>query len=83
MLASGTHTAFVVVFQHYVCIYGYQIVSDQEKLAQGLHSHILLQLLTITTTSETGIAEFECGLFDNQRLVLVGTNKQKTSINIA
>ena len=75
MLASSTHTAFVVIFQHYLCIYGYRIITDQEKLVKGLHSHIQLQLLAITTVSETGIAEFECGLFDNQRLVLVGTNK--------
>lgn len=75
MLASSTHTAFIVIFQHYLCIYGYQIIADQEKQARGLRSHISLQLLAITMVSETGIAEFECGLFDNQRLVLVGTNK--------
>ncbi|CAL6097685.1 Conserved_hypothetical protein [Hexamita inflata] len=83
MCACNTSQHFLIIFQHYLCLFEFSLLNKEEQIKLNENKKISLKLRALGFTSDSQITHFECASFNGQKLFLVGTNKGKATLNAA
>lgn len=73
----------MVVFDSFMVVFEYFVLSDKQMQLMHAKSRIYLKLLAIQLTGQTQITHFESCMFNKDKLIFVGTNRGRATLNIS